>query len=86
MDISDIALVPLVTGLVHTVKILGVQKRFLPVFAIMFGIWISLFLTSGNWKEDMMIGTWLGLSSVGFYSGSKNIFKPLTKEEIEHDG
>ncbi|MEC1261746.1 hypothetical protein P9D34_15025 [Bacillus swezeyi] len=85
MDISEIGLVPLITGLVHTVKLLGVQKRFLPVYAVVFGICISLFLTSGNWKEDMMIGTWLGLSSVGFYSGSKNILKPLNKEEIEHE-
>jgi hypothetical protein len=41
--------------------------------------------TAGDWKEDMMIGTWLGLSSVGFYSGSKNVLKPLSKEEIEHE-
>lgn len=71
MDFSEIALVPLITGLVHTVKLVGIQKRFLPICAIVFGISISLLFTAGDWKEDMMIGTWLGLSSVGFYSGSK---------------
>lgn len=85
MDFSKIALVPLITGLVHTVKLVGIQKRFLPICAIVFGISISLLFTAGDWKEDMMIGTWLGLSSVGFYSGSKNVLKPLSKEEIEHE-
>ncbi|ASB90310.1 hypothetical protein OZL92_19365 [Bacillus sonorensis] len=85
MEFSDVAYVPLITGLVQTVRFLGIQKRFLPVFAIVFGICVSLLLTTGNWKEDMTIGICLGLSSVGFYSGSKNILKSSNKEEFEHE-
>ena len=84
MGFSDVAFVPLITGLVHMVSLLGIQKRFLPVFAIVFGICISLFLTTGNWKEDMAVGICLGLSSIGFYSGSKNVLT-TKKEEFEHE-
>ncbi|MBO0994631.1 hypothetical protein [Bacillus sp. SD088] len=72
-EVHNVLLIPLIVGLVEAFKIAGVGKRFLPLIAIGVGIVIGIvYVTEYDLKQGILVGTILGLSASGLYSGTKN--------------
>lgn len=71
-----VVVVPAVIGLVQVAKETGIPSRFAPLVAIVFGILAGLAqLQAGHWPwiQAVVMGTALGLSAVGLYSGATSM-------------
>ncbi|MBO1002629.1 hypothetical protein ACFSKI_21070 [Pseudogracilibacillus auburnensis] len=79
-EVYDIAVVPLITGLVQLFKLAGFKAKYAPFIALLLGILFGLFYFGSSIKEGILIGLVLGLSASGLYSGSKNMLEK-NKEE-----
>lgn len=80
-EIYDVVLIPLIMGIVELFKRAGVSKKFLPFIALFLGNAIGVvYITDFDWKQGILVGTMLGLSASGLYSGTKNA---LDKKEEE---
>ncbi|GIN39750.1 MULTISPECIES: hypothetical protein [Heyndrickxia] len=74
-QIYDVALIPLIAGLVELAKRAGLPIKYSPYVAIILGLLLSFFYLTDNIKEGIIVGLMLGLSASGLYSSSKNIAK-----------
>jgi len=79
-SISGLAIfVALTIGLTEAVKRIGLNKRYLPLAAVVIGI-VLAFLgraivgADASWGMIILIGIATGLQSVGLFSGLKNSF------------
>ncbi|WP_069997139.1 hypothetical protein [Cellulosilyticum sp. I15G10I2] len=69
-----IMLLPIILGVVEVLKNVGLPKRFCPLVAVAIGIILGgIYLGSGDIKQGVLKGIYMGLSSVGMYSGAKNV-------------
>ena len=74
-DAYDIAIVPLIVGLVALATSFGLPKRFAPLLSLALGLVAAfVYISPGNIPQAILSGITLGLSAVGLYSGSKNTF------------
>lgn len=72
-DISGMALIPMIVGIVEILKRTGVPKRLLPLSSLILGIGSGVFfLYPTDLKMGIFTGIILGLSASGLYSGTKN--------------
>jgi hypothetical protein len=80
VQIYDVALIPLIIGLVQVLKYFGFGKKwFLPLASLLFGVLAGvIYVNPYDVKEGILIGLLMGLSASGMYSGGKAI---LEKEE-----
>lgn len=75
-EIYDVALVPIITGIVQVFKQMGLPRRFSPLLALLLGIAGGVFyVCPTDIKSGVMVGIVLGLSATGLYSGSKNMIE-----------
>lgn len=75
-EIYDVALVPIIMGVVQVFKQIGLPKRFSPLLALLLGIAGGIFyVCPTDIKSGIMVGIVLGLSATGLYSGSKNMIE-----------
>ncbi|HLU22476.1 hypothetical protein [Lederbergia graminis] len=82
MEVYDVMIIPLIIGLVELCKKVGVKTRWLPVIALGLGIIIGIvYIADFNLKQGILVGTMLGLSASGLYSGSKNM---MEKKQIDN--
>ena len=80
MEIYDIAIVPLIVGLVELVKKLGLPSKFCPVVGVVLGVVIGIvYISPTDITKGILVGASLGLSAVGLYSGTKNTKEIFTK-------
>lgn len=72
--VDEAVLVGVIVGLVEIIKRSGVPDKYSPIVAIFLGV-ISgvLYLSPDNYLNGVLQGIILGLSSVGLYSGTKNL-------------
>lgn len=73
----------IVIALVELAKRLGFKKKYSPLLAVGLGIILSIaytFYSGSEIYQAIILGVIVGLSAIGFYSGSKNV-----KEEITGD-
>ncbi|HEY4601493.1 MAG TPA: hypothetical protein VIG73_09530 [Cerasibacillus sp.] len=85
--IYDVALIPIITGVVQAFKQMGLPKRFSPLLALLLGMAGGVFyVCPTDLKSGIMIGIVLGLSATGLHSGSKNMIKKQgdDSDEIIH--
>ncbi|WP_062105486.1 hypothetical protein [Bacillus niameyensis] len=83
-EIYDMAVIPLILALVELFKRAGVANRYLPFIAVGLGMIIGVvYITNFEIRQGILVGTILGLSASGLYSGTKNTIEK--KEEIEDD-
>ncbi len=78
MDITvlDVALVPVIIGLVEVFKKLGLSNKFTPLFSVVLGIVFGVFyVRTGEIATDVLVGIALGLSASGLYSTSKTMIE-----------
>lgn len=81
MEAYDVALIPIITGLVGVFTHLGLRKKFAPIVSLVLGLLIGIFYVyPGDIKGGILVGLMLGLSATGLYSGVKNT-KELAKGE-----
>lgn len=76
MDITvlDIALVPVIIGLVEVFKTLGLTDRYAALASLLLGVVAGVvFADTGILAQDVLVGIALGLSASGLYSGSKSL-------------
>lgn len=75
--LSPVVQVALIVGLAEMVKGLGVEKRWIPlvdlVFGIASGIFVYHFYFQNGIIESVVLGVALGLSACGLFSGIKNV-------------
>lgn len=73
MEYAGIAIVPLLIGLLEVFKKLGLNDKYVPIFSVVLGIGTGIALFSeGDLATGIIQGTFIGLSAVGLYSGTKN--------------
>ncbi|MDF2879270.1 MAG: hypothetical protein K0S30_2366 [Clostridia bacterium] len=71
-----IMLIPVILGIVEVLKNIGLPQRFCPIAALGLGVLLgTIYLSEGDYKRGILMGIYMGLSSVGMYSGAKNIIK-----------
>lgn len=81
MEVYDVAVIPIITGLVGVFTQLGLRKKFAPIVSLVLGLLIGIFYVyPGDIKGGILVGLMLGLSATGLYSGTKNT-KELVKGE-----
>lgn len=72
-EMYDILILPLILGVVELFKVLGMNPKYSPLIAVLFGIVLGVvYLTNFDWKQGTLVGVILGLSASGLYSGGKN--------------
>ncbi|HHW74859.1 MAG TPA: hypothetical protein GX744_06340 [Firmicutes bacterium] len=68
-----VALIPIIVGLSELLKRFGLPNRFVPIAALVMGLFFSFFyLAPGEPKRAILFGAVLGLSAIGLFSGTKN--------------
>lgn len=76
MDIAlyDVVILPFIIGLVQVLKKTGLPTRFVPVVSIFFGALIGvIYLSPQDIAQGILVGTAIGLSASGLYSGTKTV-------------
>lgn len=81
-EVYDVALVPLIVGVIEVFKRVGLPAKFSPLVAMFLGITLGILYLDVAMKEGVIIGLALGLSASGLYSGTKNM---IEKEENNED-
>lgn len=72
----EIALVPVVVGLVYVFRVAGVPARFLPLLSVLIGGVLGfVFVSQGDPRRGILAGIVIGLSAIGAWSGIRNTFK-----------
>ncbi|WP_128894667.1 hypothetical protein [Longirhabdus pacifica] len=73
-QVYDIALLPVIIGLVSILKSLGLPEKYAPLVAIALGVPIGLFYVSpADIGQGVLVGITLGLAASGLYSGTKHV-------------
>lgn len=72
-EVYDVALVPLILGVVEMLKRIGLPAKFSPLVAVFLGVMLGMFYLDVTSKEGIIIGLALGLSASGLYSGTKHM-------------
>ena len=83
MDITvyDIAVVPVIIGLVAGLTKLGLPKKLGFVVSIALGIVAGVvYISPGDTAQGIYVGIVAGLSASGLYSGAKNGIESITKK------
>lgn len=74
MEAYGIMLVPIILGVVEILKNTGLPSRFCPLAAVGLGLILGVvYLGENDLKQGILRGIYLGLTSVGMYSGTKNL-------------
>ena len=71
--------IAMVTCLTEIVKTLGINKKYLPLFDLFFGITSGIFITGYMLGHGILqgaaVGVVLGLAACGMFSGAKNVLE-----------
>jgi hypothetical protein len=80
MQIYDVAIIPLIVGVVELLKQLGLPTKFAGAIAAVLGIVIGIvYVAPANIAEGLLVGLSLGLAAAGLYSGVKNTVEGIKK-------
>jgi hypothetical protein len=73
MNAYDVALVPVIMGLVQVAKQVGMPSRFASLLSVILGAVAGIFyLFPGDLLRGIFVGLTFGLAACGLYSGGKN--------------
>ncbi len=73
MEIYDVAIIPLIVGLVELAKKLGLPDKFAAVLSAVLGVVIGLvYVAPDDPAKAVLVGLSMGLAASGLYSGVKN--------------
>lgn len=84
-ELYGIAIIPLLVGLVDLIKKIGLPDKLAPLVSLSLGLGLMFVygLTEADWTvlQCVVTGTFLGLSTVGLYSGVKNVAQYFSPDE-----
>ena len=73
MEIYNVAIIPLIVGIVELAKKLGLPDKFAAVLSAILGVVIGLvYVAPENPPKAILVGLSMGLAASGLYSGVKN--------------
>lgn len=73
MEIYNVAIIPLIVGLVELAKKLGLPDKFAAVLSAVLGVVIGLvYVAPDDPAKAVLVGLSMGLAASGLYSGVKN--------------
>jgi len=73
MTIYDVAIIPLILGIVELLKQVGLPSKFAALVSVILGIVIGVVYASPeDIKKGILVGLALGLAASGLYSGTKS--------------
>lgn len=82
---TPVAQVGLICGIAEVFKKFGIDKKWIPIIDIIFGIISGLCVYTGaqgyTITEGVVLGIALGLSACGLFSGIKNVLGEKKDEE-----
>lgn len=83
--LTPVAQVAIIVALAELVKKLGLDKRYIPLvdlaLGVLSGVLINVIYMGMNWIEGIVIGTALGLSACGLFSGVKNVSEKIKENQ-----
>ncbi|KQL54503.1 hypothetical protein AN964_14010 [Heyndrickxia shackletonii] len=79
-EIYDVAIIPLILGIVALLKGAGFPAKFSPFVAVVLGLAFGVFYMDTSIKQGIIVGLMLGLSATGLYSGTKNVAQIITSK------
>lgn len=79
MYMDFLAAIPIITGLVQSLKMAGFPTRFSPIVAIILGVLYSGFANNVFNFMTVMVGITYGLASVGLYEAGKQTVQEVKK-------
>lgn len=71
-QLYDVAIIPLILGVVELFKRSGLPAKYAPLIAVIFGLLFSIAYLDIPTKESIIVGLVIGLSASGLYSSTKN--------------
>jgi hypothetical protein len=75
-QVYDIAILPVIIGLVSLCIKMGLPKKLSPLIAVILGITAGIvYIAPDNIQQAILAGVTIGLSASGLYSGAKNVLK-----------
>lgn len=78
LEIYNISLVPIIIFINQLAVHFGLPKKLSPLVCLFFGLLAGiLYLSPDNIPRGILMGLFLASSSVGFYSGTKNVVESL---------
>lgn len=78
MTIYDVAIIPLIVGIVELLKEIGLHSKFAAVVSVLIGIAIGVvYISPDDVKRGILVGLALGLAASGLYSGTKSTVEGL---------
>lgn len=73
MEIYNVAIIPLIVGIVELAKKLGLPDKFAAVLSAILGVVIGLvYVAPDDPAKAVLVGLSMGLAASGLYSGVKN--------------
>jgi L-cystine uptake protein TcyP (sodium:dicarboxylate symporter family) len=86
MTIYDIAIIPLIVGIVELLKQIGLPSKFAALVSVLLGIAIGVvYLSPNDIKKGILVGLALGLAASGLYSGTKSTVEGIKSLFIAKD-
>ncbi len=71
---DDAIIVPIIIGITQIAKRLGLPKKYAALFSWILGLVLAFFYVSpDNLRDVFVIGSALGLSASGLFSGTKSM-------------
>ena len=78
MQVYDVAIIPLIVGLVELAKKLGLPDKFAAVLSAILGVVIGLvYVAPNDPAKGVLVGLSMGLAASGLYSGAKNTIEGI---------
>jgi uncharacterized membrane protein HdeD (DUF308 family) len=78
MEIYDVAIIPLIVGIVELFKRIGVPSKFCGLLSAFIGVLIGVFyLFPTNLAQGILVGLAMGLGASGLYSTTKNTIEGI---------
>jgi len=77
LEYAGIPAVLLIMGIAELLKGLGFNPKFIPVINLILGLAAGIGLNTGDIVKGIFVGTAVGLSASGLYSGVKNVKEGL---------
>lgn len=81
-EVYDIAIIPVITGLIEIAKKMGLPKKFSPLIALALGIIAGVvYIEPQDVAGGIIIGIAVGLSASGLYEYSKDTIEGVKKSK-----
>lgn len=84
MEVYNVAIIPLIVGMVELLKQLGLPSKFAALASTILGVVIGIvYVSPHDIAQAILVGASLGLGACGLYSGTKNTKEIFVRDDEE---